>query len=184
MAEEAQIRELAEKMTQERGKLLALLESLSEEAATPLKRGEWNAKQQMSHLCEMETAYRAWIERALEEDGANVDGVQGERPAIPLEEADRHSVAEHLSEMRRQREKTISLIASMTPKQFDRKASNSLFGTLTVMQWLRSYYRHDRMHYDQALGEESSYKPRFLSGGEPDQRRPGGRPSGRSAAAG
>ena len=29
----------------------------------------------MSHLCEMETAYRAWVQRALDEDGANVDGI-------------------------------------------------------------------------------------------------------------
>ena len=181
MAEERQIRELVEKMALERDRLLALLGSLSEEeAARTPKPGDWNAKQQMSHLCEMETAYRAWVERALEEDGANVDGLWGERPAIPLEEADQHSVAEHVSEMRRQREKTTSLIASMKPQDFDRKASNSLFGTLTVMQWLRSYYRHDRMHYDQVRGLDSSYKPRFVSGREPDQRRP----DARGAAAG
>jgi hypothetical protein len=45
-----------------------------------------------------------------------------------------------------------------------------MFGTLTVMQWLRSYYRHDRMHYDQVRGAEPTYKPRF-TGAEPDQRR-------------
>jgi hypothetical protein len=51
MAEESQIKELKEKMAAERGKLLAILESLSgEEADTPAKPGEWNAKQQMSHL--------------------------------------------------------------------------------------------------------------------------------------
>ena len=172
MAEEAQVRELVEKMTLERDKLLRLLESLSEEEASkPPKPTEWNAKQQMSHLCEMETAYRAWVQRALEEDGASVDGVRGERPAIPLEQADRHAVAAHVSEMRRQRAKTMSLIASMRPEDFDRRAKSSLFGTLTALRWLRSYYRHDRMHYDQVSGQGSSYKPRFLSGSEPDQRR-------------
>ncbi len=172
MAEEAQIRELVQKTTLERDKLLGVLESLTEEEASASpKPGEWNAKQQMSHLCEMETAYRAWVQRALQEDMPNVDGVRGERPAIPLEAANRHSVAEHVSEMRRQREKTMSFIASMTPEDFDRKASNSLFGTLTALQWLRSYYRHDRMHYDQVRGQEVSYQPRFLSGREPDQRR-------------
>ena len=59
----------------------------------------------------------------------------------------------------------------MTPSDFDRRASNSLFGSLTVMQWLRSYYRHDRMHVDQISGLEPSYKPQFASGREPDQRR-------------
>lgn len=173
MAEEAQVQELKEKMAQERGKLLALLESLSEEAAgTSLKPGEWNAKQQMSHLCEMETAYRAWVQRALEEDGANVDGVGGEPPAIPLERANLHGVAEHVAEMRHQRQRTLALIDSLEPAQFDRKATNALFGPLTVLQWLRSYYRHDRMHVDQVSGQEPTYKPRFRSGGEPDQRRP------------
>ncbi len=172
MADETQIAELSQKMISEREKLLAALESLSEdEAAHSPINGEWNAKQQMSHLCEMETAYRAWVARALEEDGANVEGLRGERVAIPLEEADRFTVAEHLAEMRQQRERTMALIASMTPSDFDRRASNSLFGSLTVMQWLRSYYRHDRMHVDQIRGLEPSYKPQFASGSEPDQRR-------------
>ncbi len=173
MADEGQVGELVAKMAAERGKLLAVLEAMSEEqASAPLKPGEWNPKQQMSHLCEMETTYRAWVERALEEDGANVDGLFGERPAIPLERASEHTVAEHVAEMRRQRAKTMSLIASMKPGDFDRRATNSIFGSLTMLQWLRSYYRHDRMHYDQARGEEPTYKPQFLSGREPDQRRP------------
>jgi len=172
MADQAQINDLIEKMTAEREKLLTALESLSdEEASTPPKPGEWTTKQQMSHLCEMETAYRAWVQRALEEDGADVDGVRGERPAVPLEQAAERSVAEHISEMRRQRERTMAVIAAMKPEQFERRASNSLFGSLTAMQWLRSYYRHDRMHNDQVRGEEPTYKPRFSGGAEPDQRR-------------
>jgi hypothetical protein len=172
MADATQIEELTQKMAAERGRLLAALESLNEEEASASpKDGEWNAKQQMSHLCEMESAYRAWVERALEEDGANVDGVRGERVAIPLENANGHTVAKHTAEMRRQREKTMGVIASMSPEDFDRRASNALFGSLTVMQWLRSYYRHDRMHVDQVSGHEPEYKPRFASGGEPDQRR-------------
>jgi uncharacterized damage-inducible protein DinB len=172
MADAAQIAQLTEKMAAERQALLAALESLDEDAAsTSPKKGEWNAKQQMSHLCEMESAYRAWVERALEEDGANVDGVRGERVAIPLEDADAHTVAEHTAEMRRQREKTSAVIVSLSPDDFEHRASNALFGSLTVMQWLRSYYRHDRMHVDQLSGHEPGYKPRFAGGAEPDQRR-------------
>ena len=172
MADETLIAELSQKMISEREKLLSALESLGEDEATQSpKDGEWNAKQQMSHLCEMESAYRAWVARALEEDGANVEGLRGERVAIPLEEADRFTVAEHVAEMRQQRERTMALIASMTPSDFDRRASNSLFGSFTVMQWLRSYYRHDRMHLDQISGFEPSYKPQFAAGSEPDQRR-------------
>ncbi len=172
MAEQAQIQELLAKMTEERGKLLSVLEEMSEERAlTPPRSGEWNQKQQMSHLCEMESAYRAWVEQALEEDGANVDGLRGERPAIPLDEANGHPAAAHITELRWQRQKTIGLISRLKPADFDRTATNQIFGTLTVMQWLRSYYRHDRMHYDQVRGEEPSYKPQYASGAGPDQRR-------------
>jgi hypothetical protein len=173
MTEESQIRDLKEKMALERGKLLAVLEPLSEEGSeTPAKRDDWNAKQQMSHLCEMEAAYRAWVEKALEEDGASLDGIGGEPVAIPLERANLHPLSEHMTEIRRQREKTLAVMARMRPEDYDRKATSQIFGTLTVLQWLRSYYRHDRMHYDQLRGEEPSYKPRFRSGEEPDQRRP------------
>jgi DinB superfamily len=172
MAEATQIEELAQKMAAQRQKLLVALESLSEdEASHSPKEGEWNAKQQMSHLCEMESAYRAWVERALEEDGADVDGIRGERVAIPLEDANLYTVIEHTAEMRRQREMTMVVIAGMSPGDFDRRATNALFGSLTVMQWLRSYYRHDRMHVDQMSGQEPAYKPQFAGGSEPDQRR-------------
>ncbi len=170
---ELQVDELKMKMRVQRGELLAMLEGMSEDAAerSTTGEGEWSAKQQMSHLCEMESAYRAWVKCGLEEDGATVDGVRGEPPAIPLEAAHRHSVAEHLAEMRRQRAETETLIASMKLEDFERRASNRLFGSLTLMQWLRSYYRHDRMHCDQLRGVEPEYRPRYSSGREPDQRR-------------
>jgi uncharacterized damage-inducible protein DinB len=172
MADEAAIRDLWQKMEYERGRLLALLESLSEEeAATPAKPGEWTPKEQMAHLCEMEAAYRAWVERALAEENPNVDGVRGQPVAVPLERANQASKEELLAELRRQRQLTLALMARLQPQDYDRTATNSLFGTLTVLQWLRSYYRHDRMHYDQVLGQEPSYRPRYLSGQEPDQRR-------------
>ena len=172
MAGQPQIDELVQKMTAERAALLTALESLSEdEASRSPSEGEWTTKQQMSHLCEMESAYRAWVERALEADGANVDGIRGDRVAIPLEDAGAYTVSEHTAEMRRQREQTMALIASIPTDDFERRATNSLFGSLTVMQWLRSYYRHDRMHVDQVSGREPEYKPKFAGGTEPDQRR-------------
>jgi uncharacterized damage-inducible protein DinB len=173
MASQAQIDELQSKMREQRGELLTLLEAFSEEDAerSTTGEGEWSAKQQMSHLCEMEGAYRAWVEKGLEEDGASVDGVSGEPPAIRLEKANAHTVAEHIAEMRRQRTETEAVIDSMKPADFERRASNKIFGSLTLMQWLRSYYRHDRMHCDQLRGVEPEYKPRYAGGREPDQRR-------------
>jgi hypothetical protein len=176
MATPDAVRELLDKMAAEREALLAQAEAFSEpdaEAAPADAVGEaqWSVKEQLAHLAEMETAYRAWVERAIEEDGADVSGVRGERPAIALTEAHAHTIAELTRQLRDQRQKTIRLIESMAPEQFERTASQPMFGRLTAMQWLRSYYRHDRMHRDQMAGREPEYRPRFAGGQEPDQRR-------------
>ena len=176
MVDEAAIRELVEKMTQERDRLLAQIEALSEadaEQAPADAEGEaqWSAKEQCAHLAEMETGYRAWVERALVEENPDVAGVRGDPVAVPLEQANGHPVSELVAELRQQRVRTLALIDRLAPEDYDRTASQPMFGTLTVLQWLRSYYRHDRMHQAQIAGRQSSYQPRFVAGGEPDQRR-------------
>ena len=172
MATDEQVQDLKKKMRAERGKLLDALNALSEDEAerSTSGEGEWSAKQQMSHLCEMESAYRSWVEQALTEDTPNVGNVLGGPPAITLTKAHDHTVAEHMAEMRHQRALTEAVIDGITAEQFERTATQQMFGTLTVMQWLRSYYRHDRMHNDHVGGRDPAYNPRF-TGSEPDQRR-------------
>ena len=176
MATEEAIGALLDKMAAERAALIAQAEALTEEAAAVAPadaQGEaaWSAKQQLAHLAEMETAYRAWVRKALEEDDPDVSRVRGERPAIGLEQAPGRTVADLVAQLRAERETTLALIRSLAPEQFERTASQPMFGRLTVMQWLRSYYRHDRMHIDQMAGRDPEYKPRFVGGQEPDQRR-------------
>jgi predicted HD phosphohydrolase len=177
MATQEQINDLFAKMAEERRKLLALLDGLSEGQAMFVPENaegeaQWTAKEQAAHLASMETSYRAWVEAALARDGADVSGVAGERPAVSLEDANEHALGELVAELKSQRQKTLALMQAITPEQYERRASNRLFGSLTVMQWLRSYYRHDRMHVDQISGGASDYKPRWAEGmAEPDQRR-------------
>lgn len=176
MATPESIRELLDKMTSEREALLAQAEAMSDAQASAAPadgegEAQWSAKQQLAHLAEMETAYRAWVEAALAEDDPDVSEVRGPRPAIPLTAAAGRPVSELTAQLRAERAKTVALIESMTPEQFERTASQAMFGRLTAMQWLRSYYRHDRMHRDQMAGRSPEYKPRFVGGSEPDQRR-------------
>ena len=176
MADRVAVQELLDKMTAERDALLAQAEALTDEAAghaPPDGEGEaaWSAKQQLAHLAEMEVAYRTWVERALAEDDPDVSRTRLAPVAIPLTEAQTHAVATLAEQLRDQRATTLRLIESMAPEQFERTAQQAMFGRLTVMQWLRSYYRHDRMHRDQMAGRDPEYKPRFVGGAEPDQRR-------------
>lgn len=176
MAEDKDRTELLTKMARERSRLLELLAGMDERSAEDAPsdaegEAQWSAKQQASHLSEMETAYRGWVEAGLAEENPDVTELRGEPVAIPLERAHEHSVAEHVASLKSQREKTIRLIEGMKLDQFARTATHKWFGTLTMLQWLRSYYRHDRMHVDQMSGREPEYKPKFTTGAEPDQRR-------------
>ena len=176
MATAEDITALVEKMTEERDTLLAQIEALSETEAMHAPsdaegEAQWSPKQQACHLAEMETAYRAWVAKALVEDNPDVTTVRGEQVEIPLEQAHEYTVAKLIGQLRSQREKTLRMIEGLKPADYDRTASQPMFGTLTVLQWLRSYYRHDRMHQAQIAGRESSFKPNFVTGSEPDQRR-------------
>jgi hypothetical protein len=173
MAEESSIRGPQEKTAAELGRLLDSPRSLPEEqASTPIKPDGWDANEQMAHLCEMESTFRAWGERAMAQDGASLEGVIDEPVATPSEPANQHTVADLVSHMVRQHEATLQLIATLKLEDYDRRARNSVFGTLTVLQWLRSYYRHDRMHHDQLRSAQPSYQPRYLSRYETNKQRP------------
>lgn len=174
MATREQIDELVAKMAEERGRLIAGARALSDEDATRMPVGktgeeEWTVKEQLAHLCEMELSYDAWVRAAIDRDNPNVGALQPPPVVIPIEAANGHSVAELLDVMAGERAGTLALIGGLGPAQFERPATHPNFGTLTALQWLRSFYRHDRMHADQIAGRDPEYKPRF-TGAEPNQR--------------
>ncbi len=167
---------LAAKMAEERGKLIAAAERLSDAEANAVPQDavgeeQWTAKEQLSHLWEMEKSYIAWCRAALANNGVNVAGVRGDPVRIPIEDAAAHTVRELLDALIEERAATNEFIAGLSLADFQRTAANEAFGELTVMQWLRSFYRHDRQHTAQIEGRQSDYRPNFQSGVEPNQRR-------------
>lgn len=179
MATPEQITDLAAKLREERSALLATASTLSEEAAAhrppDASDGEdgWSPKEQFAHLSEMDAQYRAWVVRALGEENPDVGvGTQPDPVAFRVERAHEASLAALIAEAERQRNATIAVMDGLPAEAYDRPAHNAAFGELTVLQWLRSLYRHDRMHAAQIAGREPDYRPRFLNG-EPDQRRRG-----------
>jgi DinB superfamily len=174
MATREQVNELLEKMSVRRESLIAQVASLDDAVASRVpvdKIGEeqWTVKEQLAHLCEMEISYDGWVQSALREHNPTIGGWTPVPAKIPVESANVHSVPELLSALREERQKTVALIQGMSLDSFERTATHPNFGTLTVMQWLRSFYRHDRMHADQVAGRDPEYKPKF-TGREPDQR--------------
>jgi uncharacterized damage-inducible protein DinB len=177
MASEADLQDLLSKLDEERTALLATLDGMSEDAAEfrpPDKtHGEegWSVKEQLAHLSEMETTYRAWVHRAVLESNPDLsEGTVREPVSYRLEDAERVTLAEHRAELEEQRARTLAVLDTLSLEEFDRTARSG-FGELSVLQFLRSFYRHDRMHRAQILGLESDYRRRWGAGGEPDQRR-------------
>ena len=177
MATQAQIDDLFEKMQEERAALLAALADVDEEQAEvqpPEGEGEegWSVKEQLTHLAGMDRSYRQWVIRALTED--RPDTSDGNTPNMPLdipqEEAHSANIDALVAQMNAERAETVELARTINPEQYERTAVVPAFGELTVMQWLRSYYRHDRMHRAQIRGEESDYVPNFA--GDASEPRP------------
>jgi hypothetical protein len=175
MATREQVAELKAKMAEERTALIAAARALSPEDALRVPvdaEGEeqWTAVEQLAHLWEMERSYDAWVRAALEQANPDLTGVAGEPVAIPIEDANGHTIEALLRALELERAYTLGLIDGIPLDGFDRTATSPVFGTLTVLQWLRSFYRHDRQHAAQIQGRQSDYKPSF-KGREPNQRR-------------
>ncbi|MBI5947268.1 MAG: DinB family protein [Chloroflexi bacterium] len=175
MVTQGQVRELREKLLIEHSRLVTTATSLTAEQAKrgrPDREGEegWSPLQQLSHLWEMELLYDSWILAALERDRPDIGKLPMLQPAVTIERANKHSVPELLAVVESERARTLAILDQLQLDQYDRTALHPVFGELTVMQWLRSFYRHDRMHRMQMAGDEPDYQPRGNGAGM-DQRR-------------
>lgn len=175
MATREQVEELLSKMAEQREGLFTAVTSLSAEDLLRVPKDaegeeQWTALEQLAHLCEMERNYDAWVRRALREDNPDLTGTPSEPVAIPIEAANGHSADDMVRQLKLERAYTLGLIDGIRPEDFERTAVSPMFGQLTVMQWLRSFYRHDRQHSAQILGRKSDYQPNF-KGKEPNQRK-------------
>lgn len=175
MATREQVDELKAKMAEQRAIVMDVARAMRPDEALKVPvdaEGEeqWTALEQLSHLWEMERNYDAWVLAALETNGVNLAGIQGKPVDIPVQDANGSSIPELLHYLEIERAYTTGLIDALRLEDFDRTAVSPAFGELTVLQWLRSFYRHDRQHSAQLQGRASDYKPKFASGKEPNQR--------------
>ncbi len=175
MATRAQVDELLDKMAQERGALIEAALSLNPADSLAIPKNaegeeQWTAREQLAHLWEMERSYDAWVKAALEQDGVDLNGVSGKPVAIPIESANAFEIPTLVHYLEMERMYTLGLIDGIPLEYYERKAVSPAFGGLTVLQWLRSFYRHDRQHAAQIQGRKSDYQPNFASGKEPNQR--------------
>ncbi len=157
-----ELEELLAKLESHRRDLESQVQEMSDEEASRRSEREWSAKEQLAHLAAFERLWLGWAMKAREEPGSEVGPPPPNPPAYA--EAQPRPLADLLRELASARSETISAIEGLTDDELRRKGKHLLFGDMSVLQMLRSLYRHDRMHMDQIAGREASFTPRTPGG--------------------
>ena len=157
------VQELYEKMREERLALLQALRSFTEEQANVHPGGEWSLKQQLAHLANAERAWRDWGLGIRKQPGL-VFGptIEQDQPLHSRgDETDQLSLRYWVTRLKTVRAETLHLLreADLQEQDLVHMGRHRGFGEMNVIQALRSLYRHDRMHVDQATGKEPTYQP-------------------------
>ena len=158
-----QVKELVQKMREERLALLQALKSVTEEQANVHPNGEWSAKQQLAHLGNAERAWRDWG-LALRKQPGLVFGPsveEGQDVHPERDPVDEYPLRHWITRLKAMRAETLKLLREADLQEADLtvKGRHRAFGEMNVIQALRSLYRHDRMHVDQVSGREPTYQP-------------------------
>lgn len=159
----AELDELLQKLESHRRELVGQVQEMTEEeAGRRPSEGEWSAKEQLVHLATFERLWLDWAMKVRDEPGSEVGPPKPNPEAYP--EAQTRSVAHLLQELASARSDTIAAIEGLTDDELKRRGKHLLFGEMSVLQMLRSLYRHDRMHMDQMAGRETSFRLRAPGG--------------------
>jgi hypothetical protein len=157
---------LRSKMKAARAALIEVARSLTPEEARRgkpdrMENGEegFSPLQQLHHLWLAEPLYRDRAIAAVREDRPDFSLLPMQVAPIDFHEIHDHSVEEVLAGLAEERAKTEAFLDTLTLPDFERTGVDPFWGEMTVMQVVRSYYRHDGMHRMQILGLEPEYQP-------------------------
>ena len=153
-----ELEELIGKIESQRDQLVGHLRQMTEqEAGRRASETQWSAKEQVAHLTTYERLWLGWTLAVRDEPGCQVGPTKANPEAYP--EGQASSLDELLRELASARTDTIAAIEGLTAEELQRKGKHNLFGEMSVLQMLRSLYRHDRMHMDQMAERQPSYNP-------------------------
>lgn len=155
--------DLLRKLAAERQALLDSVRDLDDEqAGRPAPGDEWSVKQQLAHVAASERLYNRCVRRALQDDGADTSDLwpRSQEPTDFADARDR-ALPDLVADVTAARDETIALIEELDENGWGKRGANTPFGDLTVGQFLKSLYRHDRMHIDQIAGRDPAFKPQL-----------------------
>jgi len=167
MAEPGELRrDLIEKLQSHHDAMVEVVRQRSEdELRRPAEPGEWSALQQLEHQLVADEVWTEMALRAATEDEpdlaelwAKYRVVEESNPFPPP--GDPRSLDELLAALEERHRQNLAIVDSVADDAFDRIGRNTGWGNLTVLQMLRSVYRHRRMHIEQIEQREQSFTPR------------------------
>jgi len=155
-------RDLVEKLAEARRALIAEVDNLpAPRLISPAKAGDRSPLAMLLHVITTERMYRdQWAKRARDEEYPDLTPNSAVSQVIDpsFSEANTMDVPALLRSLEEERAQTLVFIAETADSEFDRVGKNSLFGDLTLHQYLKSLYRHDLMHVDEMAGREGRYQ--------------------------
>lgn len=108
---------------------------------------EWSILQILCHLWQSEeTVQRERMRRILLYDDPFIAASAPAGPDIPPCHEDGYEV---LDSFQREREKTIKLLSTLKPSQWERSARHSIFGLTDLLEMAHFTAQHDRLHITQ-----------------------------------
>jgi hypothetical protein len=110
--------------------------------------GEWTAREVVHHLADSETMSSTRLRRLLCEDEPVIQGYDENEFARRLAYATR-PIEPALDVLRSVRADNATLLATLTPEQWERAGTHSESGSYSVLGWLDIYAAHAHDHAEQ-----------------------------------
>jgi uncharacterized damage-inducible protein DinB len=135
-------------MNSTRDELMTLVEGLDQAAHTWRPSEEvWSIRDNLAHLADAERAHRRFVEVVLEGRSVHLEGFDLDRwnQEHVARRADQ-SFDEILDALRVERQKTLTLISTLTPDDWEQRGDHPALGDVSVHQVIKVIGVHERMH--------------------------------------
>ena len=119
--------------------------------------GKWSVRQILCHLADAEIVAAARFRRLLAEDGPTLMSYDQDAWARNLNYA-RRRTSDALEIFRRLRAENWDLLKDLPETAFERKATHSERGAITLLDLLKTYADHPEAHARQLLEVRNRYK--------------------------
>lgn len=135
--------------------LRRLLASLTPAGTSEAAPGTWSPTEVLQHLLDVESRYRARLQRIVTEDHPHVPSILPPEEGYPANE----ELQVLLEAFARAREETLAFLKGLSAGEWQRRATHPTWGELTLRFFVQNLVEHDTEHLNQlALLKQQTLK--------------------------